>query len=103
PRRDFQAIISNPPYIAVNDPHLEDLKFEPPTALVSGRDGLESISSIIKQAKDYLNLGGWLLLEHGFNQADEVGSLMQASGYENTRSYADLSGVMRMTAGQKTI
>ncbi|MGC2047716.1 MAG: peptide chain release factor N(5)-glutamine methyltransferase [Gallionella sp.] len=97
----FDMIVSNPPYVAVNDPHLlqGDLCFEPRNALASGADGLDDIRLIISQAKAHLNPGGWLLLEHGHDQADRVRALLQQAGLAGIFSAHDLSGIDRVSGG----
>lgn len=74
--QQFDLIISNPPYIEANDPHLKNLNFEPQNGLVSGKDGLNAIRSIIQNSPDHLNKAGYLLLEHGYNQQDRIFSLL---------------------------
>lgn len=98
----FQLIVSNPPYIAADDRHLGegDVRFEPASALVSGPDGLEDIRRIIQQAPDWLASGGWLLLEHGFDQADAVRALLEAAGFEAVESRRDLGGQWRASLGR---
>lgn len=98
----FTAIISNPPYIAEHDVHLSqgDLPYEPKSALVSGEDGLAAIREIIEQARDYLRPGGWLMLEHGYDQQEKVIHLMEQSGYVEVEGYADLANVPRVVAGR---
>ena len=96
----FDAIVSNPPYIASADPHLAALTHEPLQALASGADGLEDIRTIVAQAPAHLKPGGWLLLEHGFDQADAVQSLLLAQGFALVRSRNDLAGIARCTGGQ---
>jgi release factor glutamine methyltransferase len=95
----FDVIVSNPPYIAEADPHLNqgDLRFEPGSALVAGTDGLDCIRQIIEQAPQHLEPQGWLMLEHGYDQAQKVADLMKAAGYSAISSVADLSGVFRVT------
>lgn len=99
----FDLIVSNPPYIAEHDTHLDqgDVRFEPRTALVSGIDGLVDIGAIIASARDYLNDDGWLLLEHGFDQAERVAALLHAAGFRAVRHWQDLSGHIRVTGGQQ--
>ena len=97
----FDVIVSNPPYIAALDSHLTDLGFEPVTALTSGTDGLDDILHIVAQAPQYLNTNGWLLLEHGYDQASAVVSLLENAGFTAVGSVADLSGVLRVTLGRK--
>lgn len=98
PSQKYQAIVSNPPYIAENDPHLKQpgMAFEPQTALVSGNDGLDALRQIISQSSNYLMPNGLLILEHGFDQAPAVRALMQQSGYQQITSYRDLAGHERV-------
>jgi len=98
----FDMIVSNPPYIAAGDPHLSqgDLRFEPPTALASGADGLEDIRHLASEAPQYLASGGWLMLEHGYDQAARVAQLLVGAGLAEVASVADLSGIMRVTLGR---
>jgi release factor glutamine methyltransferase len=98
----FDIIVSNPPYVAKDDPHLSqgDVRFEPVTALTSGSDGLDDIRHIVLQAGTHLNSGGWLLLEHGYDQAAQVRELLQQSGYANIFSAKDLSGIERCSGAQ---
>jgi release factor glutamine methyltransferase len=95
-------IVSNPPYIAANDPHLQqgDLRFEPPSALASGDDGLRDIRLIVAQARDHLEPDGWLLLEHGYDQAQAVRTLLHKAGFTEIFSAHDLAGIERCTGGQ---
>jgi release factor glutamine methyltransferase len=99
----FDLIVANPPYIAAGDPHLShgDLRFEPRNALVSGTDGLDDIRHISSQAKPQLNPGGWLLFEHGYNQAEQVRLLLTQAGFAGVFSARDLSGVERVSGGIK--
>jgi release factor glutamine methyltransferase len=101
--RVFDVIVSNPPYIAENDPHLQqgDLRFEPSGALVSGVDGLDDIRVILAQAPSHLPRGGWLLLEHGYDQAAKVAGSMRQAGFEEVGHVADLSGIQRVTFGKR--
>lgn len=96
----FDAIVSNPPYIASADPHLTALTHEPLQALASGTDGLEDIRTIVAQAPAHLKPGGWLLLEHGYDQADAVQALLTAQGFAQVQSRKDLAGIARCTGGQ---
>lgn len=91
----FDAIVSNPPYVANGDAHLADLRHEPLQALTSGTDGLEDIRSIIKTARAHLKPGGWLLLEHGYNQATKVRDLLSEAGLLQAQSRRDLAGIER--------
>lgn len=101
-KRRFDVIVSNPPYIAKDDPHLHqgDVAHEPGLALIAGSDGLSVIRVIIEQARQHLEPGGWLLLEHGFDQRDDVGRLLLQQHYINIQCYYDLSGHARVTEGQ---
>jgi release factor glutamine methyltransferase len=96
----FDLIVSNPPYIAAADPHLAALTHEPLSALASGADGLDDIRQIIAQASAHLHAGGWLLLEHGHDQAAAVCTLLQAAGYQAVQSRPDLAGIARCSGGQ---
>ena len=98
----FNLIVSNPPYIALQDPHLEqgDVRFEPLSALVSGADGLDDIRHILAGSGAHLHEGGWLLLEHGWQQAARVRELMRHAGFSQVRSVCDLAGHERVTLGQ---
>ena len=97
----FDLIVSNPPYIAENDEHLKqgDLRFEPLTALASGEDGLNDIRRIIQEAPNYLNPNGWLMLEHGYDQAEKVAALLKLRGFSQVSHAQDLSGTLRVTLG----
>ena len=98
----YQLIVSNPPYIAADDRHLAegDVRFEPSSALVAGADGLDDIRLIIQQAPNYLEAGGWLLLEHGFDQAAAVRELLSARGFSAVESRRDLGGHERISLGR---
>ena len=96
----FDLIVSNPPYIADADPHLAALRHEPLQALVSGADGLEDLRSIIRQAPAFLAPGGWLLLEHGYDQALAVCDLLLAAGFADVQSRPDLAGIARCSGGR---
>jgi release factor glutamine methyltransferase len=97
----FDMIVSNPPYVAAGDPHLGDLRFEPQEALVAGTDGLEALREIVRQARDFLMPGGWLLLEHGRGQDGAVCALLTAAGLEEVASWPDLAGIPRVTGGKR--
>lgn len=101
-RGKYHAIVSNPPYIAERDPHLDALQHEPIQALTSGADGLQDIRHIIANASAHLLPGGWLLLEHGFDQAAAVRELLQQAGFANVQSRRDLSGIERCSGGRTT-
>ena len=96
----FHAIVSNPPYIAAQDPHLAALTHEPLGALASGADGLDDLRTIITQAPAHLHAGGWLLLEHGFDQAEAVRELLRGAGFTHVQSRRDLAGIERCSGGQ---
>ena len=98
----YELIISNPPYVAADDPHLQqgDVRFEPQTALVSGADGLNAIRYLILQSKPHLVAGGWLLLEHGYDQGERVRQLFSAHGYLEVQQKKDIAGHIRMTMGR---
>jgi release factor glutamine methyltransferase len=95
----FHAIVSNPPYIATADPHLTALTHEPLQALASGIDGLDDIRSIIEQAPAHLYPDGWLLLEHGYDQAESVRRLLMDAGFDQIQSRQDLAGTARCSGG----
>ncbi|MNI51316.1 Release factor glutamine methyltransferase [compost metagenome] len=98
----FELIISNPPYIAATDPHLVegDVRFEPASALVAGVDGLDDLRLIVDQAPDHLDAGGWLMLEHGYDQAEAVRDLLLTRGFEEVHSRTDLGGHQRISLGR---
>jgi release factor glutamine methyltransferase len=98
----YQLIVSNPPYIAADDRHLAqgDVRFEPSSALVAGADGLDDIRLIIEQAPGYLEAGGWLLLEHGFDQAAVVRGLLGERGFSAVESRRDLGSHERISLGR---
>lgn len=97
----FDLIVSNPPYIRADDPHLSALAHEPLQALASGPDGLEDIRTIIALAPAHLQPDGWLLLEHGYDQAEAVRTLFMQTGWKNVQSRRDLAGIERCTGAQK--
>ena len=98
----YGLILSNPPYIRADDQHLDqgDVRFEPSSALVAGRDGLDDIRAIIQAAPAHLLPGGWLLLEHGFDQAEAVRELLVAGGFVEVHSRRDLGGHERISLGR---
>ncbi len=96
----FELIVSNPPYITEDDPHLEQLGHEPRLALTSGPDGLDAIRAIVAQAPAHLQPGGWLLLEHGWDQAAAVRALLTEAGFTEVQSRRDLAGIERCSGGQ---
>ncbi len=100
--QNFDIIVSNPPYIPIGDPHLleGDCRFEPMSALVSGKDGLEDLKKIIMNAPDYLSAKGWLLVEHGYDQSAAVLNLFHKRGFENCYALKDLAYHDRIVAGQ---
>jgi release factor glutamine methyltransferase len=102
PAERFHLIIANPPYIAANDPALAALGAEPAAALIAGPTGLEALSAIIAQTPAHLHARGWLALEHGITQAQDVAQLLQAQGFDSIRTYSDFSGRPRVTLGVHT-
>ncbi len=96
----YQLVVSNPPYVAAADPHLAALRHEPLQALASGPDGLDDIRQIVAQAPARLAPGGWLLLEHGHDQAPAVRALLMAHGFARVSSRHDLAGIERCSGGQ---
>ncbi|MFN3570035.1 MAG: peptide chain release factor N(5)-glutamine methyltransferase [Polaromonas sp.] len=95
----FHLIVSNPPYVAMEDPHLAALTHEPQHALAAGRDGLDDIRTIVAQAPAHLHAQGWLLLEHGYDQAEAVRELLVRQGFGEVQSRADLAGIARCSGG----
>ncbi len=95
----YHVIASNPPYIVDADPHLSALTHEPISALTSGSDGLSDIREIIQRAPQHLQPGGWLLLEHGYDQADAVRDLLVERGFAQVQSRNDLAGIARCSGG----
>ena len=96
----FHLIASNPPYIASADPHLAALRHEPLQALAAGEDGLDDIRQIVSEAPGHLLSGGWLLLEHGYDQAGRVRELLVRQGFAQVQSRRDLAGIERCSGGQ---
>ncbi len=101
--RQFHLIASNPPYIAAGDPHLRqgDLRFEPATALASGADGLDDIRQIANGAAAHLLPGGWLLLEHGWDQGQAIAALLRQAGLHDVETVPDLEQRDRVTLGRR--
>jgi len=98
--QSFDLIVSNPPYVADGDTHLAQLTHEPLSALVAGKDGLDDLRQIVAQAVRHLKPGAWLLLEHGFDQAQAVQDLLANQGFISVQSRQDLAGILRCTGGQ---
>ena len=96
----FEAIISNPPYVVVGDPHLATLPYEPRLALLGGADGLDGFRVLAREAPAHLLPGGWLLVEHGEGQHEAVRALLEAAGLETTASWPDLAGIPRVSGGK---
>lgn len=98
----FDLIVSNPPYIAADDPHLHqgDVRFEPASALVAADDGLADLMHLVDTARRYLSASGWLLLEHGYRQAAAVRAALDSAGYQSVESIRDLGGHERITLGR---
>lgn len=103
PNEPFDLVISNPPYIAPDDEHLQqgDVRFEPKSALIADNKGLSDIEIIADKARGYLKPAGHLLIEHGYNQAPQVQAIFNMLAYDKVQSYRDLSGQPRVTYGQK--
>ena len=101
----FNIICSNPPYIENLDPHLQqgDLRFEPRSALASGPDGFFDIQHIVSNAQHYLHAEGWLILEHGFQQAERTHTLLADAGFVHINTREDYAGHPRITYGQKPL
>jgi release factor glutamine methyltransferase len=101
--QSFDLIVSNPPYIDGDDPHLDkgDVRFEPKSALVAEDAGMADLAHIISKAPEYLNDGGWLLLEHGFQQAEAVCDLLTQHGFTQVENRKDLGGNPRISGGKK--
>ncbi|CNF96695.1 peptide chain release factor N(5)-glutamine methyltransferase [Yersinia frederiksenii] len=98
----FTLIVSNPPYIDANDPHLNqgDVRYEPHSALVAPAEGLADLAEIIRQSPTYLETGGWLMLEHGWQQAEAVQKLLKNAGFSAVMTYKDYGNNDRVTLGQ---
>ena len=97
----FGLVVSNPPYVADADPHLPALRHEPIGALAAGPEGLDALRSIVTGAPAHLEPGGWLLLEHGHDQASAVAALLRAAGFDAVATRADLAGLPRLTGGRR--
>ena len=97
----FEAIISNPPYVMADDPHLPDLGFEPRFAIEAGADGLDAFRVLASEAPAHLLPGGWLLVEHGAGQHQAVRTLLEAAGLETAESWPDLAGIPRVSGGKR--
>ena len=100
PKQTYDCILANPPYIAENDPHLESLTYEPVTALVAADQGLADIIAIIQQARSWLSPGGYLLLEHGYNQQAGLEQWLRKYNYQHVRQLRDIAGNYRVSYGQ---
>jgi release factor glutamine methyltransferase len=100
--RRFDLVVSNPPYVGESDPHMRegDLRFEPRAALAAGSDGLEMLRNIIAHAAHHLCATGTLLLEHGYNQAVDVRSLLERQGFVDVATHDDLGGIPRVSLGR---
>lgn len=100
----FDLIVGNPPYVAEGDPHLNegDLRFEPMTALACGQDGLSAIRRIVADAPRFLEPGGWLFLEHGYDQAEAMRALLAEAGFPAIEQHRDLAGIVRISGGVLT-
>ena len=98
----FDLIVANPPYVAATDTHWRqgDVRFEPVLALVAGEDGLDALRTIILQAPQYLRVGGWLLLEHGYDQGEAVPALLRERGFVEVDDHRDFAGLSRISSGR---
>lgn len=101
PQKTYHAILANPPYIPSKDSHLQQLKYEPLSALSGGEDGLDAIRVIAEEAKNYLAENGWLVVEHGYDQSEQIVALMKAHNYSDVTDHLDLDGRPRMVVGRK--
>jgi release factor glutamine methyltransferase len=99
----FELIVGNPPYVAEGDPHLAegDLRFEPMAALACGADGLAAIRRILAEAPKHLAPGGWLFLEHGYDQAEAMRGLLAQAGFAAIEQHRDLAGIVRVSGGRR--
>jgi release factor glutamine methyltransferase len=100
-RRRFEIAVANPPYVAAGDPHLEALRHEPLAALTAGDDGLAALKTIVAAAPSHLEPGGWLVLEHGCDQASAVRGLLAHAGFLAVETRRDLAGLERATGGRR--
>lgn len=100
--KSYDLILSNPPYIPENDPHLQqgDVRYEPQQALVSGKDGLDAIRHLVSESPQHLQPGGYLMLEHGYDQGERVQQLFVQHGYKDVQQKEDLGGHVRVTFGR---
>jgi release factor glutamine methyltransferase len=100
--KKFDLIVSNPPYLSEDDPHLHqgDLRFEPKTALIAAQQGLNDIQTIAETARDWLESGGFLLVEHGYHQQEGVKNIFCTLGYHKVQTHLDLASLPRVTSGQ---
>jgi release factor glutamine methyltransferase len=98
----FELIVANPPYIAAADPHLEqgDIRFEPPGALAAGPSGLDDLAEIVMRSPARLEKGGWLFVEHGYDQAAAVRGLLVDAGFTAITSWKDIAGIERVSGGR---
>jgi release factor glutamine methyltransferase len=103
PDERFELIASNPPYIAAGDEHLSqgDLRFEPTGALTDHADGLSALRAIVDGSPAHLVAGGWLLMEHGYDQAASVRALLDGAGYTEVQSWRDIAGIERVSGGRR--
>ncbi len=102
PKKCYDAVVANPPYVRTGDEHLGegDLRFEPKEALVAGVDGLSAIRAIVKSVTAYLAPGAWLLIEHGYDQAESVQSMLRDAQFGEVESRRDLAGIPRVALGR---
>ena len=100
----FDLVVCNPPYVADADPHLVqgDLRFEPSGALLGGRDGFEAIRKVVSHTPPHLLPGGWIMMEHGYDQAEQCRALASQAGFSSVATYPDLAGIPRVLTAQRT-
>lgn len=101
--RHFHLVVSNPPYVAGHDPHLDALRHEPALALTPGGDGLSALAQIVREAPAHLHADGWLLLEHGYDQQEAVQQLLTEAGFVAVSTRADLAGRPRCSGGRRPL
>lgn len=97
----YDLIVSNPPYVRAGDPHLAALAHEPVSALAAGDDGLQDLRAIVERSAGHLKPGGWLLLEHGYDQSGAVRALLAAAGFASAETRRDLAGIPRCSGGKR--
>jgi len=101
--RQYDVIVSNPPYIRNTDPHLQsgDVRFEPRSALAAGPEGMDDLEKITHCVRHLLKTGGWLIMEHGYDQGEQITHLLEANGFQAVTDHADDAGLSRVVMGQR--